>query len=94
MASLLAQSKLSLDEKHCPTGFSACPIPGAAADAYECLDVTNELQSCGGCATLGTGQDCTQIPGARFMGCSAGQCAVYSCKRGWKLMNGTTCVRA
>lgn len=82
------------DEAKCPRGLNACPIPGAGLGQYECLDSTNDLQSCGGCASLGKGQDCTAIPGARFMGCQAGKCAVYSCKRGWKAVNGTSCVRA
>lgn len=82
------------DAALCPSGLNACPIPGASAGQYECLDALNDLQSCGGCASLGKGQDCTAIPGARFMGCQAGKCAVYSCKRGWKNVNGTSCVRA
>ena len=84
----------------CPFGYAACPTEAgsqnldAATDAYECLDTRNELMSCGGCATLGTGTDCTGIPGALSMGCEEGRCQVYKCGRGWKVSEeGSTCVR-
>ena len=84
------------DAKLCPAGLAACPIPGAslgASDAYECLDAMNDLQSCGGCASLGQGQDCTAIKGARWMGCNQGQCEVYSCRAGFKKVGGNRCER-
>ncbi|WVF67648.1 hypothetical protein IAT40_002407 [Kwoniella sp. CBS 6097] len=79
----------------CPASMAACPVDAASPKgAYECLDPMSEIQSCGGCATLATGRDCTAIPGARWMGCNAGQCEVYSCKKGWKLNGaGTACER-
>ncbi|WVQ72706.1 hypothetical protein IAR50_002266 [Cryptococcus sp. DSM 104548] len=80
----------------CPRGLAACPIPGVAGalDQYECLDSSSDLQSCGGCVSLGSGQDCTALPGARWMGCNGGVCEVYSCKRGWaRAANGTVCER-
>ena len=63
--------------KLCPTGLSACPIPGASGltGDFECLDTTNELESCGGCASLGQGQDCTAIKGSWNVGCEQGTCA-------------------
>ncbi|KAL7422510.1 hypothetical protein Q5752_003158 [Cryptotrichosporon argae] len=79
-------------DRRCPAGMTACPVPGLSA--YECLDMTSDLQSCGGCASVGSGRDCTTIPGARFMGCNHGQCQVYSCRDGWVLANnGTACHR-
>ena len=72
----------------CPVGLAACPIEGRLNGEYECLDSTNDIQSCGGCASLGTGQDCTAIRGARWMGCNEGKCEVYSCRAGFKLSNG------
>ncbi|WWD19347.1 hypothetical protein CI109_103806 [Kwoniella shandongensis] len=86
----------NVDASLCPSGFAACPIPGAAANSgsYECLDAMTDLQSCGGCASMGTGVDCTAIAGARWMGCSKGQCEVFSCKKGWtRSLNGTSCER-
>ena len=79
------------DGKMCPTGLAACPITGASG--YECLDSSSDIQSCGGCASLDQGADCTTIPGAKWMGCSSGKCEVYSCIKGWKMVNGTTCER-
>lgn len=77
----------------CPTAMAACPIEGAASDEYECLDTRSDLQSCGGCASLGEGRDCTLISGAKWMGCVQGQCEVYSCAKGLKLVDGA-CVKA
>jgi hypothetical protein len=75
-------------------GLSACPITSTSGPTtdFECLDVTNELESCGGCASIGRGQDCTAIEGAWNVGCEQGSCAVYSCAAGFKLAhNGTSC---
>ncbi|WVR09340.1 hypothetical protein IAU60_006406 [Kwoniella sp. DSM 27419] len=85
----------NVDGALCPRMLAACPIdPAAIEGEYECLDPMAEIQSCGGCATLGTGRDCTAIPGARWMGCNAGQCEVYSCRKGWKLRpDGSACER-
>ncbi|EIW68289.1 hypothetical protein TREMEDRAFT_32155 [Tremella mesenterica DSM 1558] len=76
----------------CPVGLAACPIPGRMND-YECLDAMNDLQSCGGCTSMGTGIDCTAIPGVRWMGCNVGKCEVYSCKAGFKKVGSNRCVR-
>lgn len=60
----------------------------------ECLDVTQALDSCGGCASTGEGQDCTKIRGAMSMGCETSKCVVYSCEAGWKpSLAGDKCVR-
>jgi len=42
---------------------------------FECLDTINELESCGGCASINEGQDCTAIKGAWNVGCEHGRCA-------------------
>lgn len=70
----------------CPMGLTACPIAiasGLSGD-FECLDTTNELESCGGCASINEGQDCTAIEGAWNVGCEQGVCAVYTCAPGFK----------
>lgn len=72
----------------CPGALAACPIEGAADSDYECLDTQSDLQSCGGCASLGQGKDCTLINGAKWMGCVKGQCEIYSCAKGFKLVDG------
>lgn len=59
----------------CPAGLTACPIPGQSANDYECINTATELESCGGCASLGSGQDCTAIPGVLNVKCKQGSCA-------------------
>ncbi|TFK57294.1 hypothetical protein OE88DRAFT_1650935 [Heliocybe sulcata] len=84
----------------CPTGLEACPVSSLsglrglnATSDYECLDTTSELESCGGCASTGKGQDCTAIEGAWNVGCNKGACAVYSCAAGYKVgIDGQSCV--
>ncbi|GAA5901628.1 uncharacterized protein JCM6883_000344 [Sporobolomyces salmoneus] len=66
----------------------------AGEGGYECLDVTQALDSCGGCASTGEGEDCTKIRGAVSMGCESSKCVVYSCEAGWKpALSGSKCVR-
>ncbi|KAJ7492607.1 protein priA [Mycena latifolia] len=77
----------------CPTGLDACPISGLSATDFECIDTTVELESCGGCASLGQGQDCTAIKGAWNVGCEQGRCAVYTCTFGFKrAQDGQSCI--
>ena len=61
----------------CPKGLDACPV-GLSGD-YECLNLMDELESCGGCASMGEGQDCTAIKGAWNVGCEHGRCAGECC---------------
>ncbi|KAI0068368.1 hypothetical protein BV25DRAFT_1911353 [Artomyces pyxidatus] len=80
----------------CPTGLSACPVTGLTNNVtsdYECIDTQQELESCGGCSSVGAGQDCTAIPGAWNVGCAAGSCAVYNCMAGFRLsLDGKSCI--
>jgi hypothetical protein len=46
---------------------------GSSGD-YECVDIDNDLNSCGGCTSTGAGKDCTAIPGAFNVACTAGAC--------------------
>ncbi|KAI9457715.1 hypothetical protein F5148DRAFT_984014 [Russula earlei] len=87
------RQKLRVDTL-CPNEMTACPIYGIHGPSdYECIDPMHELQSCGGCSSTGTGQDCTAIRGAWNVGCEAGHCAVYNCMRGYKLArNGSACI--
>ncbi|WVQ85323.1 hypothetical protein IAT38_007488 [Cryptococcus sp. DSM 104549] len=50
---------------------------------FECVELDTELNSCGGCLALGSGQDCSLIANARATGCEAGACQVYSCFEGF-----------
>ncbi|KAJ7786323.1 protein priA [Mycena metata] len=77
----------------CPTGLDACPIVGLSTKDYECVDTAVELESCGGCASLGQGEDCTAIAGAWNVGCEQGRCAVYTCTFGFKrAKDGQSCI--
>nr|XP_031860955.1 uncharacterized protein CI109_003682 [Kwoniella shandongensis]KAA5528027.1 hypothetical protein CI109_003682 [Kwoniella shandongensis] len=89
-----------IDLARCPPTTMACPIvPMTDAEvrsagpnvAYECPD--EDLYSCGGCATLGSGTDCTAIPNVLSVSCSAGLCNVHSCQAGFVLSsNSQRCV--
>ena len=71
------ESHMSRALQLCPKGLSACPIavPSGLTGDYECLDTAHELESCGGCASTGEGQDCTAIRGIWNVGCVQGRCA-------------------
>ncbi len=58
----------------CPLGLDACPIPGMEAGDYECMDTSSDLEACGGCPSLGQGQDCTAIEGAWNVACEERRC--------------------
>ncbi|GJE86109.1 hypothetical protein PsYK624_021890 [Phanerochaete sordida] len=81
----------------CPSPLSACPIKGLMSSSgdYECLDTTADLTSCGGCASTGAGQDCTEIPSAVNVACTKGACVVSSCAKGFKVAkDAKSCVSA
>ncbi|KAI0689619.1 hypothetical protein BC835DRAFT_1308295 [Cytidiella melzeri] len=80
----------------CPVGFDACPIAGLMSSSgdYECVDITAELTSCGGCASTGAGQDCTAIEGVWNVACNVGKCQIGSCAQGYKLsFDRKTCIK-
>lgn len=69
----------------CPANLTACSLGRsafAAAEGYECVDLADELERCGDCDN-----DCTAIPGARSVTCSAGRCIINSCARNWHLVS-------
>lgn len=87
-AEALLQSRIA--HPHCPPDMRACPSRKAASAGYlqnvfhtvlagqenwECMDM-NELLSCGGCTSDGTGQDCTQISGVDGVGCESDRCTI------------------
>ncbi|KZS99165.1 hypothetical protein SISNIDRAFT_545975 [Sistotremastrum niveocremeum HHB9708] len=77
----------------CPSGFSGCPIRGRSGTVYselECLDTTSELTSCGGCASVGRGVDCSKIPHALGSTCLGGQCKVDGCQAGFRVSNSSS----
>ncbi|KAI5475642.1 hypothetical protein MNV49_001104 [Pseudohyphozyma bogoriensis] len=54
----------------CPSSQRACPLPSGN---FECLDY-DELTSCGGCVSTGTGVDCLELPGVNGVSCIEGKC--------------------
>ncbi|GAA5827025.1 hypothetical protein JCM11251_002209 [Rhodosporidiobolus azoricus] len=55
------------------------------ASGFECVDTAFEVESCGGCSTLGEGQNCLEIEGAKRVGCGEGRCVVFACSSGYKV---------
>ncbi|KZT53562.1 hypothetical protein CALCODRAFT_486247 [Calocera cornea HHB12733] len=84
-------------KRTCPKfGQKLCPILYGRGGS-ECVDVENDLESCGGCMdadeSLGGGVDCTQISGARDVACRRGKCVVTRCAPGYQVAEDrTTCV--
>ncbi|ODN84379.1 hypothetical protein L202_00340 [Cryptococcus amylolentus CBS 6039] len=89
------------DEGHQATPESAAALDGSLnslADwfkiGFECVELETELNSCGGCLALGSGQDCSLISNARATGCESGSCQVYSCFEGYVVSpDRKTCVK-
>ena len=44
-----------------------------------------ELESCGGCTSLGKGENCLEIPHADSVTCNKGSCKILSCEPGTTL---------
>ncbi|KAI0645399.1 hypothetical protein C8Q79DRAFT_910527 [Trametes meyenii] len=82
----------------CPNGHQSCPIYGSTLrrrgylKGYECVDMQNDLESCGGWVandspfgkrTQGGGRDCSAIPHIESVVCRRGVCAIgeYKHKR-------------
>ncbi|WWC58615.1 uncharacterized protein I303_101158 [Kwoniella dejecticola CBS 10117] len=90
------------DLTRCPAQQMACPVSpmtdvqlaqSNADTPYECILPQEDLYSCGGCTTLGTGLDCTAIPGVLSVSCAIGSCNVHSCKPGFTVTSdGQGCV--
>ncbi|KAF8886714.1 hypothetical protein BD779DRAFT_603412 [Infundibulicybe gibba] len=59
---------------------------------YECVDVANDLESCGGCVDFSRdgrrsedgGRDCSAIPGVDTVKCMLGKCVIKRCRSGYK----------
>ncbi|POY76291.1 hypothetical protein BMF94_0486 [Rhodotorula taiwanensis] len=66
----------------------------ALQGGYECLDTTEALESCGGCASTGAGRDCTAIPHVGSTACQASTCLILSCAPGYRRsITGDRCLR-
>jgi len=77
-------------DDRCREGYSVCGVVNAGPKAWECVDTSADLWSCGGCAIPtagslgGPGQDCTAIAHTSSVACVAGQCNVFACTRGYE----------
>ncbi|WRT68196.1 uncharacterized protein IL334_005171 [Kwoniella shivajii] len=94
----------SLKSWFCPKGLTPCALETDSA-SFECIDIKNELESCGGCifgafnppgyanTTVPMGTDCSSIKGVALghSSCVDGSCH-FDCMKGWEV-EGDQCVR-
>ncbi|ORX35274.1 hypothetical protein BD324DRAFT_652413 [Kockovaella imperatae] len=81
-AQMKALDMASVENLGCPTGTKKC----GTEDSFECVDVMNDLHSCGSCPNEG-GIRCDTLPGI-IMGditCQAGLCTSTTCAEGYEL---------
>jgi len=72
-------------------GHQMCPIMSGRG-GFECVDVQNDLESCGGCVGEPDGSldydlsgvDCSALPGVDRVRCVEGNCHVDSCAPSWR----------
>ncbi|CAE6394416.1 unnamed protein product [Rhizoctonia solani] len=79
----------------CPANYESCPILDASGrtSESECIDTRTQLTSCGGCASISKGQNCSAIPHVKVATCEASKCIVTKCKRGYEVSgSGDSCV--
>ncbi|CAE6469736.1 unnamed protein product [Rhizoctonia solani] len=77
-------------------GPQSPPTPPRSRDCPKdnCADTYEDLHNCGGCTSLGQGQDCTAISHSWNVGCNAGACQVYTCSPGYEAsFDGKTCIK-
>ncbi|WVQ98499.1 hypothetical protein IAU59_005625 [Kwoniella sp. CBS 9459] len=87
----------------CPQGLNACMVSKDPSSGFECINVEEELESCGGCmfqpadrdasSKVGSeqqGVNCLSLPGVPKAGvtCNHGQCEAYACEEGYTLVDG------
>lgn len=72
--------------------ITACPLENGLS-GWDCINTAATLESCGGCLSLGEGEDCTIIKGVDKVGCVHGKCVIGSCGEGyWLDSNKMECV--
>ncbi|ORY30173.1 hypothetical protein BCR39DRAFT_587965 [Naematelia encephala] len=88
-----------MSDRSCPAGLTACLLAQKAA-GFECVDISNEVESCGGCLhgnydkqtlTDHIGVNCMRYEGvsSNAISCMQGRCEAHLCKKGYTLRNGT-----
>ncbi|KZS87919.1 hypothetical protein SISNIDRAFT_470538 [Sistotremastrum niveocremeum HHB9708] len=91
-------TKRSLSPMKCKRrGYQACSVM-TGRGGFECVDVMNDLESCGGCignplTNPGSrlGVDCSALPGVNDVRCVQGKCVISSCSDGFQLSDKGTC---
>lgn len=81
---------LTAMQRYCRGGYKSCLIYGVlsgkgSVKSYECIDIDNDLESCGGCVSddsphgevnLVGGRDCSAIPNIDAVRCQKGVCVI------------------
>ncbi|WWD01607.1 hypothetical protein V866_008552 [Kwoniella sp. B9012] len=77
----LAGMSIRKNDQFCPDGLTACNLPLASTEGYECIDINIDPESC---------LDCTNIhnPIINTITCVRGQCMIGSCEDGFALHEG------
>ncbi|KAI5477986.1 hypothetical protein MNV49_005678 [Pseudohyphozyma bogoriensis] len=74
-----AEQKYLQAHPACPASQRACTLPSGN---FECIDF-DELTSCGGCVSDGSGVDCLSLPGVSSVTCLNNECVPISCLPGF-----------
>ncbi|GHJ88016.1 hypothetical protein NliqN6_4418 [Naganishia liquefaciens] len=75
----------------CPGNLYPCPV---YPKGYECIDIQNSLESCGGCVGRNLpGIDCSADVNAAEIACIRGRCVIAKCSPGYVVaVENNTCV--
>ncbi|KAI0373823.1 hypothetical protein BV20DRAFT_678096 [Pilatotrama ljubarskyi] len=99
-----ARREIHRRRPECPRSHRSCPVYGlrGAIRGHECIDVRNDLESCGGCVSDDSqfgersadgGRDCSAIPNVDSVTCRRGACVIGRCAPGYVVSeNGSSCI--
>ncbi|OBZ71303.1 Protein priA [Grifola frondosa] len=93
----------------CAPGHKNCPLYSSSLASkigflrgYECVDIENDLESCGGCVSTDSqfgehsadgGRDCSAIPNVDVVQCRSGKCLIDKCDAGYSVSeDGERCI--
>ncbi|KAI5449131.1 hypothetical protein NCC49_005269 [Naganishia albida] len=82
-----------IQKQLCPKGYEPCPL---YPSGYECVDVMNDIESCGGCVGRNMpGVDCSADVHVAAVSCVRGKCVIAACEEGFVVAAlNNTCVAA
>ncbi|KZT51304.1 hypothetical protein CALCODRAFT_144586 [Calocera cornea HHB12733] len=95
MQSTMRKRSFGTGMSGCSRRERACGVPGQP-DAWECVDTSRALDSCGGCLFSPPemllsphgwmfGQDCTDIPHVLAVECRMSKCVVHQCRKPYRV---------